>query len=302
VLSTRSFHQLHALFISAACGILSALVPGAIASVVDVTSPTTSWTPVQYTNNDPDPSSDQQTGTSEGDLVGNAAHPSFYTQFGNAGTPSFTDGTLAFRARVGADVNPVGFKTALFVGIDANNDGALDLFVGVNNSGSADTVGIWNPGTGANTSPSTTSIVSVPLLSYTPVAANYHFAAVTLTIDPSVGTATDIDGGGQNDYFLSFAIPFNDIVTQLGLRGISGVNENSTFSYVMATATQANSLNQDLNGLPKTYDGTATWGALGALSNPLSASGLAVVPEPGAGLVVGLFSLVALATRRRCLK
>jgi len=299
VFAARSFYQVQSVFICATCAFLSTVAPSAIASVVDVTSPTTSWMPVQYTNNNPDPSSDQQTGTAEGDLVGNVAHPSFYTQFGDAGTPSLTDGNLAFRARVGGDLNPVGFKTALFVGIDANNDGALDLFVGVNNSGSADTVGIWNPGTGTNTSPSTTSIVSTPLLSYTPTAANYHWAAVTLTIDPSVGMSTDIDGGGQNDYFLSFAVPFNDVVTQLNLRGISGVNENSVFSYVMATATQANSLNQDLNGLPKTYDAAATWGALGALSNPLSASGLAVVPEPSAGIIIALFSLLAVATRKR---
>jgi hypothetical protein len=48
----------------------------AYASVVDLTAPTTSWTPILYSNNNPDPSNDQQTGASEGDIVGNAAHPS----------------------------------------------------------------------------------------------------------------------------------------------------------------------------------------------------------------------------------
>src|SRR2546430_12409685 len=163
------------------------------ASVVDVTSPTTSWTVITYGSNNPDPSNDQQTGTSEGDIVGNAAHPSAYTQFGDAGTPSTTDGTIAFRVRVGGDLNPVGFKTALFVGVDANRDGALDLFIGVNNSGSNDTIGLWNPGNGTNVSPSTTSIVSTPLVSYTPTAANYHWSPVNATIDPTVGSATDLN-------------------------------------------------------------------------------------------------------------
>jgi hypothetical protein len=267
------------------------------ASVVDLTAPTTSWTPILYSSNNPDPSNDQQTGASEGDIVGNAAHPSAYTMFGDAGTPSLSDGTLGFRVRLGADTNPVGFKTALFVGIDANNDGKLDLFLGVNNSGSADTVGIWNPGTGANVSPSTTSMVATPLVSYTPTASNYYWSAVTTTNDPSVGTATDLDGGGQNDYFLGFAVPFSDVVAQLAAAGIT-FDQNSTLTYVIATATQANSLNQDLNGVAGSVNSSLTWSQLGVLSNPMTAGGLAAVPEISPGLWVGLL-LVAVGFQRR---
>src|SRR2546430_2767915 len=99
-------------------GILTflALRPEVLASLVDVTAPTISWTPIQYAATIPDPSSDQQTGSEEGDIVGNAAHPSVYTMFGDGNTPSLTDGTLAFRVRVGADAPPAGFKTAMFVG------------------------------------------------------------------------------------------------------------------------------------------------------------------------------------------
>jgi hypothetical protein len=265
--------------------------------MVDVTSPTTSWTPVQYANNNPDPSSDQQTGSAEGDIVGNASHPSFYTAFGDAGTPSTTDGEIGFRVRLGADVNPAGFKTALFVGVDANGDGAIDLFIGVNNSGAGNTVGIWNPGNGANISPNTTSIVSTPLVSYTPTATNYNWMAVNLTNDPTVGSATDIDGGGQNDFFLTIKVPFNDVVTQLSARGITGIDENSTFRYVMATATQANSLNQDLNGVGKNYDGAATWSTLGALADPMSASGM-IVPEVTPSMAVAALALIVMATER----
>jgi len=274
------------------------------AMVVDVTSPTTNWTPVTYANNNADPSNDQQTGASEGDLVGNTAHPSAYTAFGDAGTPSLTDGTIGFRVRVGADTNPAGFKTAMFIGIDANHDGAIDLFVGVNNSGSADTIGIWNPGNGLNVSPNTTTIVSTPLVSYTPAAGNYHWIAVNTTIDPTLGTATDIDGGGQTDQFLTFSVPFNDVVTQLNNRGVTGVNQNSTFSYVIATATQANSLNQDINGVGKTFDASATWSSLGVVSNDLSASGFPV-PEAETGLSVASALLVIIGFefhRRRARK
>ena len=268
----------------------------ATASVVDLTAPTTDWTAILYSSNNPDPSNDQQTGSSEGDIVGNQPHPSAYTMFGDGGTPSLTDGTLGFRIRIGADLNPNGFKTALFVGIDANSDGAIDLFLGINNSGAADMVGIWNPGTGLNVSPNTTSIVSTPLESYTPTAGNYYWSQVTTINDPSVGTATDLDGGGQVDYFLGFSIPFTDVVNQLALLGIA-FDQNSTLTYVIATATQANSLNQDLNGVEGNVNSSLTWSQLGVLSNPMTASGMAPVPEVSPALWIVLL-LAAVGVQR----
>jgi len=264
-------------------------------TTVDVTSPTTTWTTITYGNNYPDPSNDQQTGSTESDIVGNIDHPSAYVAFGDAGTPSLTDGTLGFRIRLGADQNPVGFKGALFVGIDANGDGVLDLFIGVDNSGSADKIGIWSPGSGANISPNTTSIVSAPLASYTITALNYNWTAVNSTIDPTVGTATDINGDGKNDYFLTFTVPFADVVTQLNAQGIS-VNQNSTFSYVVATATQANSLNQDLNGVGGSYDPNATWSTLGVISDPITADGIPI-PEPSTALASAILAAVAVVHR-----
>jgi len=259
---------------------------------VDVTSPTTDWLTIGYGNNNPDPSNDQQTGSGEGDIVGNQAHPSAYVAFGDDGTPSLTDGVLAFRIRLGADDNPAGFKGALFVGIDANGDGALDLFIGVDNSGSSNNIGIWSPGNGANTSPNTTTIVSAPLVSYTLTALNYNWSAVNTTIDPTVGTATDLNGDGKNDYFLTFTVPFADVVAQLNAKGIT-VDQNSTFSYVIATATQANSLNQDLNGVGGNYDGNATWSTLGVLTDPLTAGGVPV-PEPGTAVASALIAAAAI--------
>ena len=261
-------------------------------TLVDLAAPTTDWTPIIYSNNNPDPSNDQQTGSTEGDIVGNALHPSVYTMFGDGGTPSLTDGTLAFRIRLGADTSPLGFKTALFIYIDANSDGKIDLFLGVNNSGSADMIGIWGAGSDLNISPSTTSISGSPLVSYTSTASNYYWSQVTTTNDPSVGTATDLDGGGRPDFFLGFSMPFADVVSQLALLGIP-FDQNSTLSYVIATATQANSLNQDLNGVDNTYDGALTWSQLGVLSDPMTVAGLAAVPEVNPGLWIVLLLAAA---------
>ena len=281
----------------AACAV--AISTTAKAVLVDITSPTTTWTPVLYANNNPDPSRDQQTGSAEGDIVGNALNPSVYTTFGNAGTPSLVDGTLAFRIRLGADVSPGGFKTAMFVGLDANSDGALDLFLGINNSGAANTIGIWDPGAGLNISPSSTTIVSTPLVAYAITAANYSWTQVTATNDPKA-TSFDLDAGGptEPDFFLSYSIPFADIVTQLAANGITGFNENSTMSYVVSTATQANSLNQDLNGVAGSVNSSLTWAQLGVQSNQMTPAGIAVVPEVNS--VVGVAGLLfAVAAHQR---
>lgn len=124
-------------------------------------------------------------------------------------------------------------------------------------------------------------------MSYTETGTNYSWTQVTTTIDPTVGSATDLDGGGQADYFLSFSVPSNDLVTQLGLKNLSGFNQNSSLSYVIATSTQGNSLNQDLSGVPKTYDNNSSWASLGAVSVPYTAAG-SVVPEPGSLPLIAL--------------
>lgn len=48
---------------------------------------------------------------------------------------SATDGTLFFRARLGTAGAGIVFDVNLFVGLDANGDGALDLYLGVHNEG-----------------------------------------------------------------------------------------------------------------------------------------------------------------------
>ena len=270
------------------------------AVVVDVNAPTTMWTVIQYANNSPDPTADQQGGSSEGDIIGNAAHPSAYTMFGDAGTSSLTDGTLGFRVRLGGDANAVGFKGAFFVGLDANLDGALDLFVGVNNSGSTDSIGIWNPGTGLNVSPSTTSIVNPPVVTQTLTLTNYSFVPVTTTNDPSVGTNTNLDGAAGPDYFLSFSVPFASVVSALTARGIAGFNQSTPLSYVVATATQDNSLNQDLNGIAGAISSSATFASLGVTSTQSSADGTSAVPEPATiWTAVLLLTVTGLRRQRR---
>jgi hypothetical protein len=72
-------------------------------------------------------------------------------------------------------------------------------------------------------------------------------------------------------------------------------DENSAVNYVMVSATQANSLNMDLNGVNGDTSSTLAFAQLGAASNTYSAAGEAI-PEPAAiGLifVAGIGLIVA---------
>lgn len=264
---------------------------------IDPASSTQDWTPIQYGPSAGDSSADQQGGSSEGDIVGNANNPSLYVTHYNGGTPTlFTDGDLAFRFRLSADKSPSGYKGVAFVGMDLNADGALDLFVGVNNSGSSSMIGLWFADGGANSSPATTGIANAATFSYAQTALNYSWTPVTAANNP--GGSTDIDGGG-NDYFLSFKVPFADLASMASTVA-PGFNESSLVSLVALTASQPNSLNQDINGVDGNANSGLSWEQLGALSSTYTANGQAVtaVPEPAATAIAG-FCLAALIIFRR---
>jgi hypothetical protein len=272
-----------------ALGLLSlsavAIAPRDATAVIDPASATDTWRAILYPAVAPDWSDDQQTGISEADIVGNATRAGAYVQFDDAGTPDPTDGEIAFRVRLGADKNPPGFEHFFGVGLDADLDGDLDLFLGVDNSGNPDQIGIWDPGTGLNVSPSTTSIVNPPLVSYAETLGNYDFRAVDATIEPGE-TIFDLDADGETDHFLSFVVPFTHVVNALVARGFPGFDERTRVSYVIGTSTQPNALNQDLGGPDGGTNSTSTFVLLGALSNPESP-----LPEP-AGLAPAALALV----------
>ncbi len=294
--SLRSALHLHAFL--AGAGLLGLFAHSAAAVPIDPSSSTVGWTPISYPSLLPDFSDDQRTGITESDIVGDASNPAFYFRFDDAGTPSTTDGAIGFRVRIGADKNPSGFDHFMGVGVDANQDGALDLFLAVDNSGNPDQLGIFDAGSGSNTSPSTTTIVSSPLFSYAPSASNYGFGAVNAAIDPPA-TTFDIDADGDTDYFLTFVVLFADVVSALSAQGISGFGDSAAMRFVIGSSTQPNALNQDLGGPNGGTSSTQTWAALGAISNSLTAAGgFLPVPEPDSAALVSL-GLLALAGHAR---
>lgn len=280
--------------------------PAVLASPIALDSPTTLWTVVALSGvNQFDYLVDQQTGSAESDIVGNGSHPAFFYSFDNGGTPdNHIDGTLSFRVRLGREKNPPGFESAFLVGIEANGDNRVDLFVGVDNRGGTNQLRIWSPGSGLNTGPSTTS-VTVPSspISYSETATTYHWGPVNATSDPNA-TSYDLYGDGT-DYFLSLAFPFADIVSEMSRLSQLSITDVSLLRFIIATSNQDNALNQDLGGINGGVNSTQTWGDLGGFTSagtltPQQAEDV-VVPEVSTYLLTisGLGALLTVMAPRK---
>lgn len=241
---------------------------------------------------------DQQTGQTADDIQGDADNSGFFTGFMPGTTSGPTDGKLAFRARMGevGNQNAQSFGGLLFVGIDANLDGSIDAYLSgsdKNNEG----ITIRDPGTGLNISPNTTTIGNEAYEEAT-AATNFNYRAVDTAIDG--GTTNDVGLNGLTDYYVSFALPFVEIANFLATQGITDVTVDTPFRYVLGTATQSNSFNQDIGGIDGndgTIDLNSSWEDLGGFT-PTSTTSGGPVPEPSSFLMV-LASLSTLLRRRR---
>jgi hypothetical protein len=241
-----------------------------------------------------DPFADQQTGQGSDDFASDASNAAFFQK---AGTIGGTD-HLLFRARfdkyTGDDEWGNGGNFG--IGMDVNGDGALDLILmmseGAGNPANRTRTITWgDPGTGANTSPSTTTW-TFPTQT-----------AITLTTN----TTYDVVAAGTSintnpDLFLSFAVSFTNL--QAAVRAYTPfttftMTYDTRLSYIGFTSTQNNALNQDLFGTTGNTNSTLTWAQLGAITGPANAYG--IVPEPAtyAQMAVLLLAGGVVAWRRR---
>nr|WP_321270769.1 Ig-like domain-containing protein [uncultured Tolumonas sp.] len=251
------------------------------------------WTAIMY-GVGKDPQGDSQAGAADTDIIGDATHGSLYTAYSDGGTPNDTsDDYLYFRMRIDNPTNPTTFNGVAIVGLDANGDGRVDLFISVDARNNTQAVRLLDPGTGLNNSPNTTSTSALPtgwlanngIYDFT--NSNFSVVAVSATTDPNWNGNADLGNAGGYDAFISWRVPLADLTTVLakasptdrygnygprGSTGISGFSQDTTVSYVSFTQTQPGPINGDLNGVGKSYDKNATFAQLGAFTAPMTAS------------------------------
>ena len=275
----------------------AAIAQPVVAAIVPVGSSTADWIAVSYRNAVSDAAADNQANIADLELVGNVDNAAFYTRFEDNGPDDPTDGAVGFRMRMSGDQGSRLFHGNTWVGMDVNRDGSLDLFLGANDQ----QLSIHALDGGTADSPQNTRIAKDPLWSTPTTSLNYSWTPVTFELDPTA-TSLDIDNEAGNDYFITFSIPFVEVILAIESLGIvESFDDTSTVSYIAATSTQGNTLNSDINGIEGGVNSPVTWQDSEVISDESDLDGNPVVPEPAtAALILGLGAAGFVLLRRRC--
>ena len=244
---------------------------------------------------------DQQTGQGQDDMVGSASDPGFWIGSGLIGGVE----SIGFRVQLDKVGNKTEYTGNFRVGLEIEGDDDVDLFLGPKLSGNAAGQGIvfQLAGPDLNTSPSTTSIGNATdLIAFT--ADNYNY---------QVNPNDPADFNGDADAILTFALSFDALNTYISNNWASiyngtdplptapTIDGSSVLRFIAFTATNTNTINQDLFGI----DGIqpdVTFSGGGGFSAPTYGDGSSAIPEPSTFASVGVilsFGLLRRPRRRR---
>lgn len=258
-------------------------------TTIAVTDASSTFTPItaNYGSYMQDPSNDQQTGHASADFVGTAGSSGFLIKTG-----TFANGeemmVIRFTFR---EYRTQGFQANLRLGIDANADGAVDLYFGPSYGGNSNGIYFQDPTGGANISPSTSSLTSdygdLSSGTETPNAFVESGANATYSY-----VDTGISGAAAQ---LTFAISFEALAgTLLAKTGIS-ITPDSFVRFIAFTSTQSNAINRDIYGLNGGLSSTVRFDAPGGGFTDYVDSSGNPVPELSsfayaAGLILSAFA------------
>lgn len=237
--------------------------------------------------------SDSQAGAGDTDVVADASHGSLYTAYADAGTAVVGDDALLFRVRIGNPSNAASFGGGVVVGVDAYLDGRIDLFLSVDGRNAQRAVRLFDPGTGENSSPSTTTTTALPAgwlanNGVYPCSAD-NFAALTPSpsTDPDFNGDVDVGDDGKTDVLVTWALPVSALATVLakpspvdrngnvgprGTTGIAAFSRNRSVRSVCFTQTQTGPINGNIDGVGSSYDKNATFSSLGVFTTTMTAA------------------------------
>lgn len=231
------------------------------------------------------------------DIVGQAEDYGLFVTHSGNGSEDSREGVFGFRLRLdaaGGNRKETSYEKAAFLGIDADSNDGLDVFIGVDFSGKQPVLGLFAPSGEAkgNNGPANTVISQTPFISYEISDRNYSYRPVDFKMDG--GTTNDLNPGeqGEPDYYLSVMVDFADIVSYLSGQGIR-IDKRSPLRFWAATSTMGGSFDGDIAGIEGAWQPEGTWRELGALSQAVA------IPEPGAAAVLAVGSMALLFRRRR---
>jgi hypothetical protein len=246
---------------------------------------TYTWTPLTVAGSGGyllDPTADQQTGQFEDDFVSSASTPGFFMRYGNIpGVGAANEEAIAFRmvmnkAYYDNKGNPV-FGGLASIGLDSNNDGTIDIVFTVVGKNQDKGINYQLPGTGANVSPSTTTLGSNVLLS-TFNSSNFDYRLADNTIYPGWTQVTT-----DPDAVITFALSFTNINTALAAAGKAPITSSTLLRFIAFTSTQGNSINQDVYG-SNGISGAVRFDAPGGGFTELTDATGRPIPEPATWL------------------
>lgn len=263
------------------------------ASAVSVTD-TTGWNAWKTTAGVvmTDPAADQQTGQGQDDFVGTltSGQEGFQQKAGLLDTDS-ANKYIVFRVRMGKYDSVHGFGGNLSLGLDLTGTGAINLIMDMQDK-SGQTLSFASPGTGANTSPSTTSwgnfAGSIALNSTAGSPITYNYQAAT---GGTVGSYT-----ATGNAWVTFAISYANL--QAAIRAYAGasfssftMSDSTPLSFIAFTSTQGNAINQDLFGTSGNMNSASTFSSLGAGTMQILPGGGPVPELPAFYQLAGLFGV-----------
>lgn len=258
------------------------------ASAISVTD-TTGWNAWKTTSGAvmTDPAADQQTGQGQDDFVGTltTGQEGFQQKAGLLDSDP-TNKYIIFRVRMGKYDSNSGFGGNLSLGLALTGTGAINLVMDMQDK-NGQTLSFASPGTGANTSPSTTSwgnfAGAITLTSNT-----YNYQQAT---GGTVGSYTS-----TGNAWVTFAISYANL--QAAVRAYAGasfstftMSDTTALSFIAFTSTQGNAINQDLFGTSGNMNSASTFSSLGAGTMQMQPGGGPVPELPAFYQLAGLFAV-----------